>query len=338
MIDGRRSSPPGTDKSAGADERASVHDVEGATAADGSGADGSKAAGSKSSGWIGPHTALGRRLVAVGVSADHVTVVGMLLAALTGVVIGLGHLWIGVAMVTVGGLMDTLDGAVAKAAGSASKRGAFFDSVSDRVADAFIFGGVAWYFVATHRPYYALLPFAILGVSNTISYERAKAESLGYDAKGGLMERAERLILLGVALAFNIVFIPLLCVLLGLCVVTAVQRFVKVWKQASADTPNALKAAVDVAVRTGTPAAWRPARVESRWRAWREARAGVAHARRRVTISSRTRPRRSLEPFPTRVRKVLTAERTGQVRPRRRTEQRQRGAAASFRRRLGTDR
>ena len=278
--------------------------------------------------------ALGRRLVAIGVSADHVTVVGILLAAVTGVVIGTGHLWTGVVLVTVGGLMDTLDGAVAKAAGTSSKRGAFFDSVSDRIADGFIFGGVAWHLIAVHRPSLALLPFAVLAVANTISYERAKAESLGYVAKGGLMERAERLILLGVGLAFNVVLVPVLWVLLGLCIVTAIQRFVKVWRQASADTPALARAA---ATDRFSAAAWRPARVESRWRSWREARAGMAHARLGSSISSRTRPRRTLETLPTRVRRVLTAERSAGFTVRRRSEQRQRGAAA-IRRRLGTDR
>ena len=174
--------------------------------------------------------AIGPRLVSMGV-----TVLGMLVAGGTGVVLGLGHLYWAVALVTFGGLMDTLDGAVAKAAGTSSKRGAFFDSVSDRIADMFIFGGLAWYFAAGpgHDPKLALIPFAILGVSNTISYERAKAESLGYVAKGGLMERAERLILLGVALLLHIVLVPILLVLLGLCVMTASQRFFRVWQQAS---------------------------------------------------------------------------------------------------------
>jgi len=177
--------------------------------------------------------AIGARLARHGVTANEVTVVGMVLAGATGVVIGLGQFWIAIVLLTVGGLMDTLDGAVAKAAGTASKKGAFFDSVADRVSDALIFGGVAWYFASGSQPRLALLPFAILGVSTVISYERAKAESLGYDAKGGLMERAERLIFLGVALLFHVIFVPLLGVLLALTVFTAGQRFAKVWRQAS---------------------------------------------------------------------------------------------------------
>ena len=244
---------------------------------------------------------IGGRLARLGVKADHVTVVGVLIAGATGAVIALGHLWIGVALVTVGGLMDTLDGAVAKAAGSASKRGAFFDSVTDRVADGLIFGGLAWYFAAGpgKDPGLALLPFGIIAVSNLISYERAKAESLGWVAKGGLMERAERLILLGVALLFNVVLVPLLWALFALCVFTAGQRFVRVWRQASADwTGTAAK------VRT-----WGPARVESRWREWRAA--SSAAKRPRVATRARLRARRREEPLSTRVRRMLAPETAG---------------------------
>ena len=267
-------------------------------------------------------------------TADQVTVVGLLLAAVTGVVIGLGHLWIAVVLVTVGGLMDFLDGAVAKAAGTSSKRGAFFDSVSDRVADALIFGGVAWYLASGTDPRLALLPFAILGVSAVISYERAKAESLGYDAKGGLMERAERLILLGVALAFNVILVPLLWLLLALSVVTAVQRFAKVWRQASAPEPSTRPA---MALAGG--ATWRRGRVESRWRAWREDRSAIA--RRRALSASRARSRRRSEPLGTRLRRVLVSERSVSRRSTRASgasARRRQGSVTSLRRRLGPDR
>jgi CDP-diacylglycerol--glycerol-3-phosphate 3-phosphatidyltransferase len=269
---------------------------------------------------------LGARLVRIGITANQVTIIGIVLAAVTGVVIGLGHLWLGVGFVTVGGLMDFLDGAVAKAAGTSSKRGAFFDSVSDRVADALIFGGVAWYLASGSQPRLSLLPFAILGVSAVISYERAKAESLGYEAKGGLMERAERLILLGVALAFNVILVPLLWLLLGLSSVTAAQRFVKVWRQASAPESG----------RTPHAAAWRRGRVESRWRTWRQPRTGSA--RRRAALPVRVRSRRRSEPLGTRLRRVLATERVGSRRAGTRSSQRRLGSGASLRRRLGPDR
>jgi CDP-diacylglycerol--glycerol-3-phosphate 3-phosphatidyltransferase len=295
-----------------------------------------------------PRLDLGRRLARHGVSADHVTGAGLVLAAATGSVIALGHLWTGVVLVTAGGLMDTLDGAVAKASGTSSRRGAFFDSVSDRVADAFMFGGLAYYLATRHTPELALLPFGILAIGNVISYERAKAESFGWEAKGGLMERAERLIGLGVALGFNIVLVPLLWALLGLCALTAAQRFVKVWRQATAElTGEPLPArAARPAVAANVLASWRPARVESRWRSWRAARAAGGISRAPAALRSSRPRRRPDERLSTRLRTALASERTGvswggrgsTQGSARRAQRRQQGAAAALRRRLGTSR
>jgi CDP-diacylglycerol--glycerol-3-phosphate 3-phosphatidyltransferase len=234
----------------------------------------------------------------LGVTADQITCLGVVLAFAAGAMIARGDFWVSVVLLTVGGLMDTLDGVVAKAAGTASKKGAFLDSVADRVSDAAIFGGVAWYLASGSHPRTAVLPFAILGVSMIISYQRAKAESLGYNAKGGLMERAERLIFLGVALLLHVVLVPLLWVLLALSAITAVQRFVKVWGEASRDVPASSPARL----------AWGPGRVESRWRAWREARADGT--RRRATRPDRVRSRRREIPLGVRLRGVLVSERS----------------------------
>jgi CDP-diacylglycerol--glycerol-3-phosphate 3-phosphatidyltransferase len=180
---------------------------------------------------------VGTNLKDSGVRADHLTILGVVMAAAAAVAIGNGALRAGLVLLAASAIPDVLDGAVAKAAGTASPRGAFFDSVCDRVSDALLLGGVAWYLSSTHPGRIAVLPMAVLGASMLISYERAKAESLGYDAKGGLMERAERLILLGFALLFEAVLIPALWVMLALTVVTAGQRFAKVWSQASAPRP-----------------------------------------------------------------------------------------------------
>jgi CDP-diacylglycerol--glycerol-3-phosphate 3-phosphatidyltransferase len=82
---------------------------------------------------------------------------------------------------------------------------------------------------------------AIMGVSSLISYERAKAESLGLYAKGGLMERAERIIVLCFGLLFDSLLIPVLWVMLVLTVATAIQRFVQVWKQAEVSSTTMAK-------------------------------------------------------------------------------------------------
>jgi CDP-diacylglycerol--glycerol-3-phosphate 3-phosphatidyltransferase len=82
---------------------------------------------------------------------------------------------------------------------------------------------------------------AIMGVSSLISYERAKAESLGLYAKGGLMERAERIVVLCIALLFDSLLVPIMWIMLVLTVITAVQRFVQVWRQAEVSSTTQKK-------------------------------------------------------------------------------------------------
>ncbi len=132
---------------------------------------------------------LGDGLRRTRMTPDHLTIAGMVIAIGAAVAIGAGHLPLGLLLVILAALPDLLDGALAKASNTSSQRGAFFDSVVDRVTDALLFGGVAWYFTNEHSPKTALLPLAVSAVSSVISYERAKAESLGLSAKGGLMER-----------------------------------------------------------------------------------------------------------------------------------------------------
>jgi CDP-diacylglycerol--glycerol-3-phosphate 3-phosphatidyltransferase len=180
---------------------------------------------------------IGQNLKRTGLTADHFTIAGLVLSCLAALTIATGHLHVGLVLVVLTGLCDTLDGAVAKAAGTSSSRGAFFDSVADRVSDALLFMGVAWYFADTRPGTLVMLPVAVLATSSLISYQRAKAESLGYAAKGGIMERAERIILLALGLLFDVLLVPVLVVMLVLTLFTAGQRFLKVWQQASRERP-----------------------------------------------------------------------------------------------------
>jgi CDP-diacylglycerol--glycerol-3-phosphate 3-phosphatidyltransferase len=257
----------------------------------------------RSTGPVG--AALNRR----GITADVLTATGLVSATGTALLVASGHLHLAIILLILTGLHDLLDGPVAKAAGTASVRGAFFDSVTDRVADAVLMGGVTWYLIGRHEGHLILLPLAVLGVTALVSYERAKAESLGLSAKGGLMERAERMILLGIGFFGSAFLIPVLWVMLGLISVTAVARFAKVWNEASG------KDTKDIAVRSRV-VAWREGRVDSRWRTWREGaavprgglneRTGVPvgrwRARRQEAMSSRSgrtlRARRALRPHP----------------------------------------
>jgi CDP-diacylglycerol--glycerol-3-phosphate 3-phosphatidyltransferase len=176
---------------------------------------------------------LGVGLRRTGLTPDHLTIVGLVVGTGAAVVIGAGELRIGLVLVILAALPDLLDGALARASGASSQRGAFFDSTVDRLTDAVLLGGIAWHLASTESAHMSILPFAVMAVSSLISYQRAKAESLGLEAKGGLMERAERIVLLCLGLLFDVLLIPILWVMLALTCVTAVQRFVKVWRQAA---------------------------------------------------------------------------------------------------------
>ncbi len=180
---------------------------------------------------------IGVSLRRTGVTADMVTITGIVMASGAAFAIATGHLRLGFLLLVLTGIPDALDGAVAKASGMSSQRGAFFDSVSDRLTDALLFGGLAWYLSDTEPGHIMMLPVAVMSLAMLVSYQRAKAESLGYDAKGGIMERAERFIVLGFGLLFNELLIWTLWLMLALTAVTAVQRFIKVWRQASEDRP-----------------------------------------------------------------------------------------------------
>lgn len=180
---------------------------------------------------------VGLKLRRVGITADHLTALGGLMSVAAAVSIGAGYLRLGFVFLVLTAMPDVLDGAVAKASGTASKRGAFFDSVMDRVSDAFLLGGIAWYLASTDGGYAPVLPLAVLALSMLISYERAKAEALGFDAKGGVMERAERLVCIGIGLLFDPLLMAVLWLMLAGTIFTAGQRFVKVWKQASNEPP-----------------------------------------------------------------------------------------------------
>ena len=181
---------------------------------------------------------VGNSIRKTGITADMVTGVGIVMAMCAAVTIGAGWLNLGLLFLVLTGIPDLIDGAVAKAWGQASLRGAFFDSVSDRLTDGLLFGGVAWYLAYNDsRPWTVMLPVAAYVSASLVSYIRAKADALGFDARGGLVERAERFIILGLGLLFSPLLLISLTVIVVLNVITAGQRFVKVWNQATSQTP-----------------------------------------------------------------------------------------------------
>jgi CDP-diacylglycerol--glycerol-3-phosphate 3-phosphatidyltransferase len=185
--------------------------------------------------WVKP---VGKSMRRAGINADVVTVIGLVMAVACAVSIGMGALRVGLLFLVLTGIPDLIDGAIAKASGTESDRGAFLDSVTDRLTDGLLFGGVAWYLTTVSDGPLAVLPFAVFLSASMVSYIRAKGDALGYDARGGLIERAERFIILGFGLFFDDLLVATMWILLVLNSITAGQRFVSVWRQASAAKPQ----------------------------------------------------------------------------------------------------
>ncbi|MER3396539.1 MAG: CDP-alcohol phosphatidyltransferase [Acidimicrobiia bacterium] len=173
---------------------------------------------------------VGRFLVRLGFSANKLTVTGFVLSVAASMLVATGRFVLALLVGAVGTVLDMLDGAVAKAGQTSSRRGAFLDSVGDRLSETAMFAGLGWYLIGT-RPKLAYLCLLGLGFSLIISYERSKAESLGLKGKGGLFERGERLILLGIAVGVPGALVPALWILVAGTGFTVVQRFWSILQQ-----------------------------------------------------------------------------------------------------------
>ena len=126
------------------------------------------------------------------VRPNTITAISLLLCAATGVMVGLGDLASGVWLYAFAGILDVLDGRLARSLGRPSAQGALFDSVSDRWGELLVFGGYAWYL---HDSPWLLAVMVASGASMMVSYTRARAEGLGLEMSGGIMQRAERIVL-----------------------------------------------------------------------------------------------------------------------------------------------
>jgi CDP-diacylglycerol---glycerol-3-phosphate 3-phosphatidyltransferase len=201
----------------------------------------------------------GQALRRTGLSPDQLTATGIVLSIPAAWAIATGRLIVGLLLFIASALPDLLDGSLAKASGRVSQRGAFFDSVGDRISDTIVLAGFAWYVQDRFGGHAALVPLAVLGASQLVSYIRAKGDALGIDAQTGIMERGERIVVLCFALVFSAEMLWLLWVIFALSVITAAQRFIKVWRQAN---------------KPPSPVPVEPTTVVLRWRAWREERSG----------------------------------------------------------------
>ena len=138
-------------------------------------------------------------LVRMGITANGITLTGLILTCAAAIALfGNGYLVTGAIVIALCTLLDLLDGAVARAGDGGSPFGALVDAVSDRVADGVILSSLVWWLVYTEPENHLALVMALSCVvlSQVVSYSKARADAGGLRTPGGLMERADRLVLI----------------------------------------------------------------------------------------------------------------------------------------------
>lgn len=211
------------------------------------------------------------RLLLGRVSPNVITAMSLFMCALTGAAVSLGHLAAGVWLYAFAGILDVLDGRLARLSNRQTAAGALFDSVSDRWGELFVFTGYVWYL---HDSPWLLAVIAAIGGSMMVSYTRARAEGLGISLSGGLMQRAERIVLVaggtliaawyGGELETSSLVVPIMGVTMLVCGVastgTAVNRWIIGYRalvRRSEATPVVEVPAAPVVQQPSVPAAAR---------------------------------------------------------------------------------
>jgi CDP-diacylglycerol---glycerol-3-phosphate 3-phosphatidyltransferase len=169
----------------------------------------------------------------LGITPNMMTMLGLLGNTVGAYYLARGEMLTGGLFVLLMTPIDALDGTMARLRGESSDFGAFVDSVTDRYSELIIYGGLMYYFLSMGDPLGGLLVFGAAAGSVLVSYVKARAESLGYEAKVGLLTRVERYLVLAPSLVFNQVLIGL-TIIAVLANITALQRIWHVRSQAHA--------------------------------------------------------------------------------------------------------
>ncbi len=171
--------------------------------------------------------------VRIGASPNHVTMLGLITALFVPVLFYYGNNLMAILFFIVSSLLDSVDGEVARITGRKTRFGAFLDSTSDRIEDSSYI--ISLYILGVN----CLIVSILLFLSITISYVRARAESLNIKMEGiGIIERAERLILIFIAFILLYISKPsmallIIYILMLLSAITIIQRIVYVYKELS---------------------------------------------------------------------------------------------------------
>ncbi len=172
------------------------------------------------------------------ITPNVLTVGGTLFGFLAAALVFFEHPVLGAVSLLVAGLLDVLDGVLARTTGRVTRFGGFFDSVLDRYTDLGVMGAIMFVYVRHNEFDHALIAFAAVVGTALIPYARARAEAASVSCKTGILERPERtvLLLIGLFVPFTLSYIVI--VLAILTHVTVIQRIVHVWKETKASDRN----------------------------------------------------------------------------------------------------
>lgn len=180
-----------------------------------------------------PLDGIARFLLKLGLTPNHITLLGLLGNIGAAILIGMGELrWAGLLAGLIAPL-DAVDGAMARLRGTSSKFGAFFDSTIDRYDELILLAGLTYYFYTIDSLAGVMFTFAAAIGSVMVSYTRARAEALGFQASVGILTRVGRAIVLVVGLLFAQVMLSVGIIAI-LANFTAIQRIFAVWRQSKA--------------------------------------------------------------------------------------------------------
>jgi CDP-diacylglycerol---glycerol-3-phosphate 3-phosphatidyltransferase len=174
----------------------------------------------------------------VGLTPTGVTILGLVISVGGAVLIAVGELTIGAAVLGFGAFLDVLDGVLARLTGTETRRGALLDSFTDRLGEVAMWTGLAFHLGRIPDATLVTLSIAAVCGSLLVPFLRAKADADGIEGRGGLLGRAERLLIFGLGVGLSGVGLPTLAPAVWILFVgtwiTVAQRFRRIWMQLEA--------------------------------------------------------------------------------------------------------
>lgn len=174
-----------------------------------------------------------RFLVRLGLTPSTMTIAGLVGNIVAAFCVAQGKITLGGLLMLIFTPFDALDGAMARQSGEDSEWGAFVDSVTDRYSELVVLGALTYYFAMQNEALWTVITFAAAAGTVLVSYVKARAEAVGYEAKVGLLTRVERYLVLAPSLLFNIPKVGIAVIAL-FANYTALQRIFYVRRQARA--------------------------------------------------------------------------------------------------------